>query len=120
MLTVPVSTEIAAAAIQPLQVGPYTVDPTNCTVQVEGGPRIPLTRFEMGILAHLVKEPGRAVSKDELAEVLYPGVVKPQSNGLEVFVKRIRQKIDPGGIHKPVLTVRTEGYKFRSDWQRAA
>jgi two-component system response regulator PhoP len=70
----------------------------------------------MTLLVHLASRPGVAVSKDELGRLMYEGKVKPATNCMEVFVGRIRRKIDPDNSRKPIKTVRYSGYSFRNDW----
>lgn len=117
MFAISESAAEVVAAVSPLQVGPLLIDPHNSVVQVNRGRYIPLTRFEMQILLHLAKNPGEIVSKDCLYTTLYPGVRQPSSNGLEVFVGRIRRKIDPANTLRPIQTVRYSGYRLRSDWR---
>lgn len=114
---VPAAATVVPLPPAPIRMGPYLINLTNLSVQADGGHRTVLTRFEMSILVELINAPWRCVSRDELSAALYPeGVHKPMSNGLEVFVKRIREKIDPDGTHKPIETFRGKGYKFRTDW----
>lgn len=99
-----------------LQAGPYFLDITNCLVHIGADQVVPLTRFEMTLLVHLASRPGTLVSKDELLRLMYEGMPRPATNSLEVFVGRIRRKIDPHKVRWPVETVRYSGYRFRSDW----
>lgn len=102
-----------------LQAGPYFLDITNCLVRTGADQVVPLTRFEMTLLVHLASQPGITVSKDELGRLMYEGKVKPATNSLEVFVGRIRRKIDPDKTRRPIETTRYSGYRFRDDWQAA-
>lgn len=126
MLTeVPIETPTPAAsappvAVPPLQAGPYSLDVKNCTVRIGDAAPAYLTQFEMTLLVHLAAQPGKLISKEELVRLMYDGRCRPISNGLEVFVGRIRRKIDPHKTQKPIQTVRYSGYRFRNDWQVAA
>lgn len=122
MLTesIPVPTPAPAAPVEAalaLQVGPYFLDITNSVVRIGEAAPIPLTRFEMTLLAHLASQPGIMVSKDELGRLMYEGKVKPATNSLEVFVGRIRRKIDPDKTRRPIETTRYSGYRFRNNWE---
>lgn len=115
----PVAIGTAPTAIEAaltLQAGPYLLDITNSVVRIGEAVRIPLTRFEMTLLVHLASRPGVTVRKEELTRLMYDGRTKPASNGLEVFVARIRRKIDPDKTRRPLETTRYSGYRFRSDW----
>jgi two-component system, OmpR family, response regulator len=67
-----------------------------------------LTNFENAILKRLADANGEPVSKEELTKTLYPNgpSPNPNSNGLEVFVGRIRQKIG----RERIVTRRGVGY----------
>jgi two-component system response regulator PhoP len=49
------------------------------------------------VLEFLVRERARVVSKQELADYLYPHDQDRDSNVLEVLVGRLRRKLDPAG-----------------------
>lgn len=100
---------------QPLQVGPYSFHVDKCSISL-GDVYIELTGFEMTLVLYLARYTGTIVSKEELAQVMYMGQCRPMSNSLEVFVGRIRRKIDPHKTYKPIETVRSAGYRFRNDW----
>lgn len=112
----------APAASPTLQVGPYCLDPLRDIVTIGGEKQVPLTRFEMALLVHLASRSGEIVGKEELTRLMYSdnGRIRPESNGLEVFVGRIRRKIDPDGQRRPLETVRHSGYRFRTDWEQVA
>jgi two-component system response regulator PhoP len=52
------------------------------------------------------------VSKTELTEHLYPDDSSRDSNVLEVFIRRLRQKIDPDERLNPIETLRGRGYRL--------
>ena len=54
----------------------------------------------------------RVVSKTELTDHLYEQDYDRDSNVLEVFVGRLRRKLDPDGSYKPIQTLRGRGYRF--------
>ena len=56
--------------------------------------------------------PGDVVSKTDLTEHLYDQDFDRDSNVIEVFVGRLRKKIDPENQIKPIETVRGQGYRF--------
>ncbi|MEM6545469.1 MAG: response regulator transcription factor [Pseudomonadota bacterium] len=71
-----------------------------------------LTAFEYNTLAYLSHRAGEVVSKGELLDHLYDRDSDRDSNVLEVFVGRLRKKIDPEGAIRPIETVRGAGYRF--------
>jgi two-component system response regulator PhoP len=55
---------------------------------------------------------GELVSKADLTEHIYQQDFDRDSNVLEVFIGRLRRKLDPEGSLKPIETVRGRGYRF--------
>ncbi len=104
--------------------GPYTLNTmTNMVVQQvpDGADNyVPLTRFEALILEHLAANAGQVVHRDALHDLLYGKRESlPSSNGLEVFVRRLRRKLDPDRGQKLIETVRGQGYQLRK-WEAVA
>ena len=73
---------------------------------------VDLTAYEYKMLEYLMMHPGQVISKTELTEHLYAQDYDRDSNVLEVFVRRLRQKLDPEQTLKPIETVRGQGYRF--------
>lgn len=73
---------------------------------------VELTAYEYKVLEYMMLHPGQVVSKMELTEHLYEQDYDRDSNVLEVFVRRLRQKLDPEESLKPIDTVRGQGYRF--------
>ncbi|HEY7776671.1 MAG TPA: response regulator transcription factor [Kineobactrum sp.] len=76
------------------------------------GEAVELTSYEYNTLAYLAHRAGLVVSKSELTEHLYEQDHDRDSNVLEVFVGRLRRKLDPDGSLLPIATVRGAGYRF--------
>jgi len=91
--------------------GPVTVDTAAQTVSVDGSP-VELTAFEYRVLECLLMRPGQVVSKSELTERLYEQDFDRDSNVIEVFVGRLRKKLDPEGRLRPIETLRGRGYRW--------
>ena len=70
---------------------------------------IELTAYEFRVLEYLMLNPTRVVSKTELTDHLYEQDFDRDSNVIEVFVGRLRKKLDPVN---PIRTVRGQGYRF--------
>jgi len=74
--------------------------------------RLDLTAFEYRLLQYLMMNAGKVVSKMELTEHLYEEDSDRDSNVIEVFVGRLRKKLDPDSILNPIETLRGRGYRF--------
>ena len=94
-----------------LECGPLRLDTTRKEVRVDGTV-VALTAFEYRMLEYLAMNPSRVVSKAELTDHLYEQDYDRDSNVIEVFVGRLRRKLDPHGRHKPIRTIRGQGYRF--------
>ncbi len=94
-----------------LEFGPLNLDLTAKRLTVYGN-AVDLTAYEYKMLEYLMLHPGQVISKTELTEHLYAQDYDRDSNVLEVFVRRLRQKLDPEQTLKPIETVRGQGYRF--------
>lgn len=94
-----------------LQFGPLQLDLSAKRVMLNGE-AVELTAYEYKLLEYLVLHAGKILSKTELTEHLYAQDHDRDSNVLEVFVRRLRQKLDPETSLKPIETVRGQGYRF--------
>jgi two-component system response regulator PhoP len=98
-------------ATSSLSCGPITLDTRAQTVTVEGA-AVELTTFEYRILEHLMLKAGEVISKTDLTEQLYEQDFERDSNVIEVFIGRLRRKLDPDERIKPIETLRGRGYRF--------
>ena len=94
-----------------LAYGPLKLDSKSKRVRVADR-KVDLTAFEFNLLEYLMLHPGDVVSKTDLTSHLYEQDFERDSNVIEVFVGRLRRKIDPGNQLKPIETVRGQGYRF--------
>jgi len=94
-----------------IEVGKIWMDTRSQEVAVEGTP-LDLTAFEYKLLHYLMLNQGKVVSKMELTEHLYDEDADRDSNVIEVFVGRLRKKLDPEGTLNPIETLRGRGYRF--------
>jgi two-component system response regulator PhoP len=97
-----------------LDFGPINLDLGAKQLRLNGE-KVELTAFEYNVLEYLMLHAGQVVSKTELTEHLYEQDYDRDSNVLEVFVRRLRQKLDPDQTLKPIETVRGQGYRFNVD-----
>ncbi|MBC7437275.1 MAG: response regulator transcription factor [Bdellovibrionales bacterium] len=99
------------AASDVLTLGPVAIDFSAQAARLNDVP-LELTTFEYRLLELLVRERARVVSKQELADYLYPHDEDKGSNVLEVLVGRLRRKLDPEGTLGAIETLRGRGYRF--------
>ena len=71
-----------------------------------------LTAYEYKVLEYLMLHAGEVISKTVLTEHLYDDESDNDSNVIEVFIRRLRQKLDPEESLKPIETLRGRGYRF--------
>jgi two-component system, OmpR family, response regulator PhoP len=91
--------------------GSVALDTARREVKVDDT-AIELTAFEYRLLEYLMINRGRVVSKTELTDHLYEQDYDRDSNVIEVFVGRLRKKLDPKGKLNPIRTVRGQGYRL--------
>lgn len=102
----------AAGVARPLlRCGPVALDLNAQTVEAEGHP-VELTAQEYKVLEYLMLHTGEVISKTTLTEHLYDQDFDLDSNVIEVFVARLRKKLDPENRLKPIETLRGRGYRF--------
>jgi len=97
-----------------IELGPVTVDLAAQRVW-RGEEEIELTSYEYKVLNYLVMHPGEVVTKTELSEHIYEEDADRDSNVIEVFIGRLRRKLDPEGSLNPIETLRGRGYRLAID-----
>ena len=125
-LTKPFQTEELLARVQALirraagyadpvlRAGPIALDTRTQVVTVEAR-AIELTSFEYRLLEYLMLRAGQVVSKGELTDKLYEHDAERDSNTIEVFVGRLRRKLDPDDRLRPIETLRGRGYRLQPE-----
>tara|TARA_R110002096_G_scaffold168798_4_gene340026 strand:+ start:9005 stop:9685 length:681 start_codon:yes stop_codon:yes gene_type:complete len=91
--------------------GPIKINTSAQQVLVDEVP-IDLTAYEYKMLEYMMLHSGRVISKTEITEHIYDQDFDRDSNVIEVFVGRLRKKLDPDDQHKPIETLRGRGYRF--------
>ncbi|MDI1230754.1 MAG: response regulator transcription factor [Methylobacter sp.] len=74
------------------------------------GTKLELTAYEYKVLEYLMFRKGEVISKSVLTAHIYDEDFERDSNVLEVFIGRLRKKLDPDGTRKPIETLRGRGY----------
>lgn len=102
----------AGGHAQPVvKLGPITVDLTAQRVELNDE-EIELTTYEFKVLQYLLMHPDAVVTKTNLSEHIYEEDADRDSNVIEVFIGRLRRKLDPTGVLKPIETLRGRGYRL--------
>jgi len=101
----------AGMAQATIEKGPISVNTHKKQVSLHGSD-ITLTAYEYRLLEYLMMNPGKVISKFELTEHIYDEDIDHDSNVIEVFVGRLRKKLDPKSDYKPIETIRGQGYRF--------
>jgi len=94
-----------------LSAGDVTLDLASREVTLRGE-KVDLQPREFSLLAFLLRNAGRQVSKTKILEHVWDYSFDPQTNVVDVVVHRLRAKIDPD--HRRLETVRGVGYLFRA------
>ena len=94
-----------------LDFGPLRLDTRSQEVFVDGQ-LIDLTAYEFRVLEYLIARAGQVISKTELTEHIYDQDFDRDSNVIEVFVGRLRRKLDPKNQWGIIETLRGRGYRF--------
>ncbi len=76
------------------------------------GVSLDLTAYEYRLLHYLMLNAGKVISKMELTDHLYEEDTDRDSNVIEVFIRRLRKKLDPDGTLEPIETLRGRGYRY--------
>jgi two-component system response regulator PhoP len=92
--------------------GPLSLNDNEQRIALNGED-IELTAFEYRLLAYMMLNSGKLISKMELTEHIYEQDFDRDSNVLEVLIGRVRRKLDPDGTLKPIETLRGRGYRLR-------
>ncbi|MEW8292630.1 MAG: response regulator transcription factor, partial [Candidatus Thiodiazotropha endolucinida] len=91
--------------------GPVELDTRTQSVTLHGDP-VELTAYEYKVLEYMMLHAGKVISKTDLTEHIYDQDWDRDSNTIEVFVRRLRKKLDPDERYKPIETLRGRGYRF--------
>ena len=87
--------------------GPLVYDQAGRVATIDGK-MVELSARELGLLEVLLQRAGRLVSKDQLVERLCEWGEEVSNNAIEVYIHRLRKKIEKGPIR--IATVRGLGY----------
>jgi len=94
-----------------LAVGLLTLD-TRARRALVGPTELSLTAKEYAVLEYLARRAGEVVSRRDIAEHVWDEHSDPASNVVDVYVQRLRRKIEEAGTEAPIRTRRGEGYQL--------
>jgi DNA-binding response OmpR family regulator len=93
------------------RVSNLVLDPATRTIR-RGERQIELTSREFSLLECLMRSPNRVFSRTQLCQQVWEYEFSPESNLVDVYVQRLRRKIDDGETEKLIQTVRGAGYRI--------
>jgi two-component system OmpR family response regulator len=94
-----------------LELGDLRVDPAARTAERAGEP-VDLTAREFALLEYLMRHRGVALSRDRLIDAVWDGGFDGDPNIVDVYIRRLRDKIDRPYGRTTVHTVRGIGYRL--------
>lgn len=101
--------DLPAASV--IEIGPMHIDLTGRRLKIHGNP-VELTTREWALLCLFLRHPERVLSKDEIIEEMCNQNEHVAPNTVEVYVSRLRAKIEPAGVR--LRTVRGFGYLWNN------
>lgn len=104
----------ADRTVAPAQVGDLRIDPTRRRVW-RGEREVTLTAREFDVLALLVRREGQVLSKAQILASVWDSDFEGDPNIVEVYVRRLRRKVDEPFRRRSIETVRGAGYRIASD-----
>ena len=93
-----------------IAIGAVTLETRGRRVLV-GGRELVLTAKEYALLEYLARRAGDVVSRADIAEHVWDEHYDPLSNVVDVYIQRLRRKIEDAGVEPPIRTRRGEGYQ---------
>ncbi len=96
-----------------LHIGPIELDTRGRRVTKQGR-EIPLTSREYSLLEYLARRAGECVGRADIAEHVWDDSYEPLSNVIDVYIQRLRRKLDDPGQDSVIRTRRGEGYTLRA------
>lgn len=97
-----------------LQVGDLTLDTATRSVS-RGGLRVDLPMREYGLLEYLMRCAGRTLSRAQILEHVWGYHFDPGTNVVDVYIQRLRRKVDDGHAQKLIHTVPGLGYRLAAE-----
>ncbi len=83
---------------------------TGSHAVTRGGRTMVLTAKEYALLEFLLMNQGRVVGREDIAQHVWDQAFDPLTNIIDVYIKRLRAKLDSGAAPRLIHTRRGEGY----------
>jgi two-component system alkaline phosphatase synthesis response regulator PhoP len=90
--------------------GPLTMDTTRHEVRL-GNDEVPLTAKEFGLLEHLLRYPGRVLTRDILLNAVWGYDYHGTTRTVDVHIRRLKQKLP--SLDAAIISVKSLGYKLK-------
>ena len=101
-----------------LSIDTLTVDTRARSVR-RAGRIVDLTAKEYALLEYLLRRQGEVVTRADIAEHVWDDSFDPMSNLIEVYIQRLRRRVDDGHAVKLIGTRRGAGYTLSTEGDRA-
>jgi two-component system OmpR family response regulator len=95
-------------------IGDLVLDPARREVR-RGGVEVELSAKEFAVLETLMRRPGQVLSRFDLIEHAWDLAYEARSNIVDVYVRRLREKVDRPFGRRSIQTIRGAGYRFREE-----
>jgi DNA-binding response OmpR family regulator len=92
-------------------IGPIVLE-TRARRALAGAKEIVLTAKEYALLEYLARRAGDVVSRSDIAEHVWDERYDPMSNVVDVYIQRLRRKLEDAGAGSLIRTRRGEGYQL--------
>ena len=76
---------------------------------------IKLTALEYDLLLYLAKSQGRVLSRERILNAVWQLNSDPLTNVVDVYINRLRKKLDSDGSNSLIETLRGVGYRLQTD-----
>jgi two-component system OmpR family response regulator len=100
-----------------LEVGDLRLDPATRQVR-RGGSEVKLSAKEFALLETFMRRPGEVLSRLHLLEHAWDFAYENRSNVIDVYVRRLRAKVDEPFGRRSLETVRGAGYRLSAETRR--
>jgi two-component system response regulator CpxR len=105
--------ESESTRLDDLSIGPVSLRAASRSVTLRGEP-VTLTGTEFNILAALMRDAGRVVSKDTLSQAVLGRPLGPFDRSIDVHISKLRRKLGPAADGDSLInTIHRGGYLFR-------
>jgi DNA-binding response OmpR family regulator len=80
-----------------------------------GSRKVELTKREFGLLEFLMRSPGQVLTRTQIQQHVWDYQFDPQTNLVDVYIQRVRRKVDEGEADRLIHTVRGVGYCVKAE-----